>query len=474
MNFKILPTVLLLLFSAAIGKAQVTEPSNNSTKTSDTVTTETVEISNETAGEASASQKSIDIPRLKVGLRGGVNLSSMKYSHEPIGRYEQSKRTIGLMGVFAEVPVGRTPISLRPEITMNGRGNYLKWLDVDYEFIAHYVDLRLAILWNFRYFGERITPYILAAPELNLPYGGDITYSAEDFPNKVTTQITRADLRKTDFTLMVGAGVEFRIDMDYTPIYVAFEGGYSWGLRNNFSPREMIENTESPSNILNNFFGAELWHGERHTRGIELTMSIAVPIDGKYLQRYRERRIVRPDTVLRVEYDTIDGPNDTIIIEKEVTVVAEPRMSGYRTKECFTIEELYAMLEEGADITGKRICMFDIKFDFDSYKIRRESETPLNKLVKMMQDYPQMTVEVYGHTDSIGTAEYNQKLSEHRAGAVVEYFGKKGISPSRVRSFGYGLRYPIESNSTEEGRFRNRRVEFEVITIGLKRKYEEK
>ena len=131
------------------------------------------------------------------------------------------------------------------------------------------------------------------------------------------------------------------------------------------------------------------------------------------------------------------------------------------------------MIENGEDITGKRICMFDIKFDFDSYKIRKESERPLNELIQMMQDYPHMTVEVYGHTDSIGTPEYNQNLSENRANAVVEYLSKHGISPSRVKSFGYGLRYPIDTNSTEEGRFRNRRVEFDVITIGLKRKYNE-
>ena len=82
-----------------------------------------------------------------------------------------------------------------------------------------------------------------------------------------------------------------------------------------------------------------------------------------------------------------------------------------------------------------------------------------------------MTVEVYGHTDSIGTDEYNQRLSENRAKAVVDYISNHGVSPSRVRSYGYGEKYPIDNNSTEVGRFRNRRVEFDVITIGEKRKY---
>ena len=160
-----------------------------------------------------------------------------------------------------------------------------------------------------------------------------------------------------------------------------------------------------------------------------------------------------------------------MFITNEIRIPVEP--VGYHTKECFSIAELYDLIEQGEDITGKRICMFDIKFDFDSYKIRPESEEPLNELVRMMTDYPRMTIEVYGHTDSIGTAEYNQKLSENRARAVVEYISGHGISPNRVKSFGYGLRYPIDTNSTEEGRFRNRRVEFEVIAIGLNRKYRE-
>ena len=489
MKLKILSLALLFYFSAAIGNAQVVEPDNN-TNTGDTISSTKVNSNNETTVETSAyrnettaktntstkekkDKEPLNYPRLKAGLRGGVNLSDMIYSHEPIERYKQKKRMIGLLGVFAEIPLGRTPISLRPEFTMNGRASNLKWLDVEYEFYANYIDLRLPIVWNFRFLGEKVTPYIYGAPMLNLPYDGSITYSAEDFPNKVTTQITSANIGKYDFTVMVGAGIEFRIDMDYMPIFLSFEGGYGLGMRNSFSPRELIENTKAPSNILNNFFGAELWRGKRTTRGIELTVGLSVPLDGKYLQRYRERRKMRPDTLWRVQYDTIIEPNDTIIVEREVPVIVEKRIGEYKTKECFTIEELYQMLEENTDIRGKRICMFDIKFNFDSYKIRRESEAPLNKLVKMMQDYPQMTVEVYGHTDSIGTPEYNQKLSENRANAVVEYLSKKGISPNRVRSFGYGLRYPIDSNSNEEGRFRNRRVEFEVITIGLKRKYED-
>lgn len=420
-------------------------------------------IADTTAAKAKV-KRIIDRPRLKIGLRTGLNFADMVYSHEPIGRYDHTSRTTGLMGVFAEVSLGNSPISLRPEVAFVTRGNHINWFDVEYDFSAQYIDFRLPVTWNFWFRDEHISPYLMAVPQFNLPYGGVITYSADDFSNRVSTPITSADLRNMDFSVMLGAGIDFRIDFERMPIYASVEVGHNFGMLNNFAPREMIETTQTPSNILNDFFGAELWHGERHTRGLEWVLRVAVPLDSKFLERYRNRHKVSPDTIYRLERDTIMTPAP---VQERIVEV------GYRTKECFTTSEITEMLEQGTDITGMRICMFDIKFDFDSYTIRKESEVPLNRLVKMMQDYPQMIVEVYGHTDSIGTAEYNQRLSENRAQAVVDYLSKKGISPNRVRSFGYGLRYPIDTNTTEEGRFRNRRVEFEVINIGLKRKYKD-
>lgn len=465
--------VLLLLLTSAKSYGQDVKKDSIPPVANDTsIVTATADT---LSGKDTIIIRPIERPRLKIGARTGINVADMVYSHEPLGRYEHSKRNIGMLGIFAEAPIGRTPLSVRPEITMTARGTKLNWLDVNYDFLANYVDLRLPITWNFQFLGEKFVPYLMVAPQLNLPYGGEITYYADDFTPSVSTSISKADLRGADVSVMFGTGIDLRFDMDKMPIYLSLEVGYSLGLFNNFAKRERYETTENPSNILNNFFGAELWKGSRHTRGLELALRLSLPIDKEYLEHYRNLRKGIPDTVRVIEksYDTIINPNDTIIIEAErdLPELRSKVTTAYQTKECFTIAELYNLMEQGVDIAGKRICMFDIKFDFDSYKIRKESERPLNELVQMMHDYPRMTVEVYGHTDSIGTAEYNQRLSENRAKAVVEYLGKHGISPSRVRSFGYGLNYPIDSNATEEGRFRNRRVEFEVITIGLSRKY---
>jgi OOP family OmpA-OmpF porin len=72
-------------------------------------------------------------------------------------------------------------------------------------------------------------------------------------------------------------------------------------------------------------------------------------------------------------------------------------------------------------------------------------------------------VEVAGHTDSVGSDAYNQKLSEGRAKAVVDYFVSQGVPADRLKAVGYGKTKPVASNKTEEGRAQNRRVELQIF-----------
>ena len=80
-----------------------------------------------------------------------------------------------------------------------------------------------------------------------------------------------------------------------------------------------------------------------------------------------------------------------------------------------------------------------------------------------MKENPDIKIEVRGHTDSTGTEEYNQKLSERRADSVIEYMIKNGISPERLNSVGFGEKKPVTSNDTEEGRSKNRRTEIYIL-----------
>lgn len=98
-------------------------------------------------------------------------------------------------------------------------------------------------------------------------------------------------------------------------------------------------------------------------------------------------------------------------------------------------------------------------FDFDSYELQYQARQDLDLVAQVLARYPESYITVAGHTDSVGDANYNQRLSEYRAQAVANYLVSRGIAPQRVVYIGYGESMPIASNATEEGRQRNRRVE---------------
>jgi len=100
-----------------------------------------------------------------------------------------------------------------------------------------------------------------------------------------------------------------------------------------------------------------------------------------------------------------------------------------------------------------------VLFDFDRYDIKPETYPLLNEVVTILKKNPRTKIEIEGHTDNVGSAEYNQRLSEKRAKAVMDYLVKNGIDPERLSDRGYGLTRPVASNDTEEGRAKNRRVE---------------
>jgi len=100
-----------------------------------------------------------------------------------------------------------------------------------------------------------------------------------------------------------------------------------------------------------------------------------------------------------------------------------------------------------------------ILFDIDSAAIRSTLQADLRALARNLQQYPDTTVEVIGHTDNTGSAGYNQDLSQRRAAAVSGVLLEAGVSPGRVRSYGRGEDEPIASNLTPQGRAQNRRVE---------------
>ena len=104
-----------------------------------------------------------------------------------------------------------------------------------------------------------------------------------------------------------------------------------------------------------------------------------------------------------------------------------------------------------------------VNYDFDKSTLRPDALAILGEATEILKRYPDLRVEVAGHTDSVGTAAYNQGLSERRAKAVYDYLTSNGIDSSRLAGpVGYGLTRPIDTNETKEGRARNRRTELNV------------
>ncbi len=110
----------------------------------------------------------------------------------------------------------------------------------------------------------------------------------------------------------------------------------------------------------------------------------------------------------------------------------------------------------------RKIVLRGINFDFNSSEIREDSAPVLDEAVKQLASNSQVEVKVVGHTDALGTAEYNQKLSVMRAESVYRFLVNRGIAPERLIVSGMGESSPVAGNDTEQGRARNRRVELKV------------
>lgn len=106
-----------------------------------------------------------------------------------------------------------------------------------------------------------------------------------------------------------------------------------------------------------------------------------------------------------------------------------------------------------------------VTFDVNSTAIKPEFRSVLDQIAGSMNQYPNSLIDVYGHTDSTGSDAYNQALSENRARSVGGYLTMRGVSAARVRTMGFGETQPIDSNDTDAGRAKNRRVEIKIVPI---------
>jgi outer membrane protein OmpA-like peptidoglycan-associated protein len=117
---------------------------------------------------------------------------------------------------------------------------------------------------------------------------------------------------------------------------------------------------------------------------------------------------------------------------------------------------------------GAVIRLNNVFFEFAKATLLKESGVELGRVAAILGQYPGMTIEIAGHTDSIGDDKSNLDLSAARAEAVRRYLVDHGVAPARLAARGYGESRPVAVNDTDEGRQLNRRVEFVILGMGEK------
>jgi len=150
------------------------------------------------------------------------------------------------------------------------------------------------------------------------------------------------------------------------------------------------------------------------------------------------------EVVAVIEADCVDTDGDTVCDEIDICA-GTPKGVKVDERGCWTLEQTYL-------------------FDFDKAVVKPVFYPMIDHIAKIMRDNPKMTVTLEGHTDSTGTEKYNQGLSERRANAVKKALMERSIADvGRLKTVGYGETKPIMTNTTKEGRAKNRRVDLKPI-----------
>ena len=400
------------------------------------------------------------------GVRMGGRLNDMNLSYTAYDKYEHSMM-IGLSaGLFYRHRINDY-LSLRTDVVYAVRGVDINWCDVNYAIRVPYLDVRPMAQLGFCPSWYEVVPYITLGAECNFPLSGNIMYKSNIVP-PTSIALNQSNFKPFDFALWVGIGTDIHFEAFYRDFLLIIEAGADLALLNNFASAEL----DGDAQVLNPEMENNRNYGTRKNRGIEVSVGLGIPLvkkkkynlpedDWGIIDFWDEVFLMQRDSVQKVEVaDTIieSEPHDTVVVPE----TPYRRVQDYVYRECYTLEELLTMVAKGKEVCDVRICLFDIKFAYDSYELTLGSKRKLDRVVKLLMDYPKYNLHVNGHTDSIGSDAYNDKLSLNRALAVVNYLIDKGINASRLSYKGFGERYPIESNATDYGRLINRRVEFEL------------
>jgi OmpA-OmpF porin, OOP family len=181
--------------------------------------------------------------------------------------------------------------------------------------------------------------------------------------------------------------------------------------------------------------------------------------------------IAKNETESLVESDSVSGQY-LIVLTQGAEYALYVNRSGYlfqslnfNYSEVTHFEPIVLNIDLEKIKTGSTAILKNIFFDVDKYDLKDKSLTELQKVIRFLNENPEVKIEISGHTDNSGTAAYNNQLSEKRALSVYSYLKDNGIATSRLKYKGYGSQQPIADNESEEGRMKNRRIEFKLLPV---------
>ncbi|WP_229317487.1 OmpA family protein [Larkinella sp. C7] len=189
------------------------------------------------------------------------------------------------------------------------------------------------------------------------------------------------------------------------------------------------------------------------------------PVTGNYLFRpdFQPPKPVAPKVVPKVAPKMVPKP---VVVKPNVRPAVARKPPVVRTTPKDTVARVTIPVKtperfEGLK-TGDKLVLNQVFFAQSEYRLLPESYAELDKLVRTMTQSPTLQIEISGHTDNVGDPRLNLALSENRAKVITTYLVRNGVADGRIATKGYGGTRPIADNTTEEGRAKNRRVEFSV------------
>lgn len=382
-----------------------------------------------------------------LGLGGGLHLSSMDVEdRNEINLPDKSMLSSGLFSVFGEAEFGsKKQFAVRSQLSLLRRGgNFdnirlgvfdIRNSNVDeavYQMNVKYLDLRLPFMYQFRSKDYHWRPYAFVQPILGFVVGGNIStyqhYTTDNSYQRYELPVSSGNVNSIYFAVGTGVGMKYQFKVNSHNMYVGAELAYELGLTNTFSSKE----TEAQALVNTDFFKKRSNKASKRTlSGMELQFTLGVPVS-IFCKRQPSKPVV-----------------------KEVPK-PEPK------KSCYTIDEIEYKISHNQSVKGLTICAIgDINFNTNESTLKKSSYAYLDRLANTLKQIG-AEVEIKGHTDNVGTDEFNMELSRNRAITVMDYLISQGVSKRKLSYSYYGKSQPLTTNDTESGRAMNRRVEFSL------------